>query len=273
MRVALVNPNWTFDGSIYFGCREPHLPLSSAGAGRCSEREGHAVAHRRRPPVRARAWRHPGGAARRSAPTCIVVTTAPDLPVLALRAARAARAAGAGPGAGRRGAADRGGRPARLDHPGRRLAQARRRRRGHGRVRGGGRPDRRRRLGRACRARPLATATGSQVNGGPQAARFVDAAPLAWPDEWVARHHHHHHRFDAAPVGPGRRGRGVARLPLQLHLLRQGELPRPLPPPRRRRGRWRKRRGCGRRAPSTSTSSTRSSCPTGRCSRGWSAAG
>ena len=27
MRFALINPNWTFDGSIYFGCREPHLPL------------------------------------------------------------------------------------------------------------------------------------------------------------------------------------------------------------------------------------------------------
>ncbi len=27
MRVALINPRWTFDGSIYFGCREPHLPL------------------------------------------------------------------------------------------------------------------------------------------------------------------------------------------------------------------------------------------------------
>ena len=27
MRVALVNPNWDFAGSIYFGCREPHLPL------------------------------------------------------------------------------------------------------------------------------------------------------------------------------------------------------------------------------------------------------
>src|SRR4051794_3715701 len=27
MRVALVNPRWTFDASIYFGCREPHLPL------------------------------------------------------------------------------------------------------------------------------------------------------------------------------------------------------------------------------------------------------
>ena len=27
MRVALINPNWNFDGSIYFGCRAPHLPL------------------------------------------------------------------------------------------------------------------------------------------------------------------------------------------------------------------------------------------------------
>lgn len=27
MRYALINPNWNFEGSIYFGCREPHLPL------------------------------------------------------------------------------------------------------------------------------------------------------------------------------------------------------------------------------------------------------
>ena len=27
MRFALVNPPWAFEGSIYFGCREPHLPL------------------------------------------------------------------------------------------------------------------------------------------------------------------------------------------------------------------------------------------------------
>ena len=27
MKVALVNPRWSFEGSIYFGCREPHLPL------------------------------------------------------------------------------------------------------------------------------------------------------------------------------------------------------------------------------------------------------
>ncbi len=27
MKFALVNPAWTFDGSTYFGCREPHYPL------------------------------------------------------------------------------------------------------------------------------------------------------------------------------------------------------------------------------------------------------
>ena len=40
---------------------------------------------------------------------------------------------------------------------------------------------------------------------------------------------HHHHRFDAAPAGPGRRDGGVARLPVSLHVLREGQLPRRLP--------------------------------------------
>jgi B12-binding domain/radical SAM domain protein of rhizo-twelve system len=39
--------------------------------------------------------------------------------------------------------------------------------------------------------------------GGPQAGRFIDLAPLSWPDEWVRRHHHHHHRFDRTPTGLG----------------------------------------------------------------------
>ena len=26
MRIALVNPAWSYEGSIYFGCRQPHLP-------------------------------------------------------------------------------------------------------------------------------------------------------------------------------------------------------------------------------------------------------
>src|ERR1700761_3934714 len=43
MRVALVNPQWSFEGSIYFGCREPHLPLELGYAKASLERAGHAV--------------------------------------------------------------------------------------------------------------------------------------------------------------------------------------------------------------------------------------
>jgi B12-binding domain/radical SAM domain protein of rhizo-twelve system len=41
MRFALVNPNWRFEGSIYFGCREPHLPLEYGYSKALLERHGH----------------------------------------------------------------------------------------------------------------------------------------------------------------------------------------------------------------------------------------
>ncbi|HLH38780.1 MAG TPA: TIGR04295 family B12-binding domain-containing radical SAM protein [Bryobacteraceae bacterium] len=43
MRYALVNPAWTFDGSIYFGCREPHLPLEFGYSKALLEAQGHEV--------------------------------------------------------------------------------------------------------------------------------------------------------------------------------------------------------------------------------------
>jgi anaerobic magnesium-protoporphyrin IX monomethyl ester cyclase len=43
MKFALVNPRWTFDGGIYFGCREPHLPLEYGYARALLEAEGHEV--------------------------------------------------------------------------------------------------------------------------------------------------------------------------------------------------------------------------------------
>src|SRR5712672_2554623 len=42
-KIALVNPNWSFDGSIYFGCREPHLPLEYGYAKALLTRAGHAA--------------------------------------------------------------------------------------------------------------------------------------------------------------------------------------------------------------------------------------
>ena len=41
MRVALVNPQWSFDHSIYFGCREPHLPLEYGCAKTLLQAAGH----------------------------------------------------------------------------------------------------------------------------------------------------------------------------------------------------------------------------------------
>ncbi len=42
-RFALVNPNWTFEGSIYFGCRAPHLPLEYGYSKALLEQAGHEV--------------------------------------------------------------------------------------------------------------------------------------------------------------------------------------------------------------------------------------
>ena len=43
MKIALVNPNWNFEGSIYFGCRQPHLPLELGIASRMLRDAGHQV--------------------------------------------------------------------------------------------------------------------------------------------------------------------------------------------------------------------------------------
>lgn len=43
MKYALINPNWTFKGSIYFGCRDSHLPLELGYAKQMLEHAGHEV--------------------------------------------------------------------------------------------------------------------------------------------------------------------------------------------------------------------------------------
>jgi B12-binding domain/radical SAM domain protein of rhizo-twelve system len=41
MKFALVNPNWDFKGSTYFGCQEPHYPLELLFANDCIQKAGH----------------------------------------------------------------------------------------------------------------------------------------------------------------------------------------------------------------------------------------
>ncbi|MEX0730372.1 MAG: TIGR04295 family B12-binding domain-containing radical SAM protein [Aquisalimonadaceae bacterium] len=41
MKYALINPRWHYEGSIYFGCRAPHLPLELGYARALLEQAGH----------------------------------------------------------------------------------------------------------------------------------------------------------------------------------------------------------------------------------------
>jgi anaerobic magnesium-protoporphyrin IX monomethyl ester cyclase len=44
MRFALINPHWSFEGSIYFGCREPHFQLEFGYSKALLEQQGHEAA-------------------------------------------------------------------------------------------------------------------------------------------------------------------------------------------------------------------------------------
>lgn len=43
MKFALVNPKWSFEGSTYFGCQEPHFPIELLSAQYMLRQEGHSV--------------------------------------------------------------------------------------------------------------------------------------------------------------------------------------------------------------------------------------
>jgi B12-binding domain/radical SAM domain protein of rhizo-twelve system len=203
MRVALVNPRWTFEHSIYFGCRQPHLPLELGYAKAMLECEGHVVLMLDghlfdRDDADLAVEIADFGA------DITVVATAPSY--LFWRCA-----------------------PPELRVPARFL---------HTLGRAGGRTvaigphgsvtpaATLRKLGvdavvRGESEEVVAALAGGQdwshvpsiawidnatvqVNGPPAASPFVHTPPLAWPDAWVARHHHHHHhRFDEPQQGSG----------------------------------------------------------------------
>lgn len=202
MRVALVNPPWSFDGSIYFGCRDEHLPLELGYAAALLRRAGHEAR------IFDGALDGLGidGLAKAVAdyaPEMTVLTTAPTYLFWRcaqpeLRIPRAfldalGEAGGLKVAVGPHGSATPGAALVKLgcdvairgeceeaivdlanDLPWREVPG-------------------------------LAWQEGGEtiVNGPPRAAAFTDLPALYWPDEWISRHHHHHHRFDAEPEGPG----------------------------------------------------------------------
>ncbi len=204
MRVALINPTWSFDGSIYFGCRAPHLPLELGCGKALLERAGHTAGiidgHLQGlsdAELRARVAAF--------APDLTVVTTAPTylfwrcappelrVPQRLLRAL--AGVAGRTVAVGPHGSTTPRAALAKLgvdvvvmgecEEIVLRLADA------------GGDPAR----------LPSVAFTDHdgtvRVQGGPWASRFTDLPALDWSDAWIARQGHHHHRFDAAPQAPG----------------------------------------------------------------------
>lgn len=202
MRVALVNPPWDFAGSIYFGCREPHLPLElgyarallQAGGHEAEMFDGHLAGQDSQALADAVAGLRPELTVVATAPTYLFWRCPPpELRVPAEFIRMLDR---------------RGGTVAAVGPHGSTTPRPTLRKLGADLVVRGESEEIVAALADADDMRTVpavAWLEGDELrsNGGPHASRFVDHPPLQWPDAWVARHRHHHHRFDRQPDGPG----------------------------------------------------------------------
>ncbi|HEX6957356.1 MAG TPA: TIGR04295 family B12-binding domain-containing radical SAM protein [Ferrovibrio sp.] len=202
MRVALVNPPWSYDGSIYFGCRSPHLPLE-LGYGRAMlERSGHEVlladGH-----LLGQTMQQVADEVAAFAPEMTVIATAPTY--LFWRCAPPELRV---PAEFLRVLNGRGGLTVAVGPHGSATPAATLRKLGVDIVVRGEceevvavLADREDRSG--IEGISFFKDGDLQSPGPANASGFADHAPLRWPDEWIARLGHHHHRFDRQPDGPG----------------------------------------------------------------------
>jgi anaerobic magnesium-protoporphyrin IX monomethyl ester cyclase len=200
MKYILVNPNWSFEGSIYFGCREPHLPLEYGYAKALLERAGHEV-RIVDGQLHALSQSEIRDQVESFSPDFTVITTAPSylfwrcappelrVPLELLRTLR--------PVAGKTVIVG----PHGSTTPGSTLRKT-----GADVVV----------MGECEEILPQLSSAWSQVpsicyplngtpwiQGGTHASDMNALPPLHWSDEFVHAHSHHHHRFDAKPKGPG----------------------------------------------------------------------
>ncbi len=200
MRVALVNPPWTFDGSIYFGCREPHLPLEYGAAKLLLEAAGHDVEiidghlfgmSKAEVVAEARAFR----------PDMTVVTTAPSYlfwrcapPELRVPQEMLQALDGTG-----------GMKVAVGPHASSTPRAAFQKLQPDIAVMGECEEALVELAGGASDIPGTVVRRGGDIKvfGGPRATRFTDLPALQWGEEWIRRHRPHHHRFEAPAVGPG----------------------------------------------------------------------
>ena len=204
MKIALVNPPWSFDGSIYFGCREPHLPLEYGYARALLTDAGHdaAIFDAQMQDITDLALSRQ---IEKFAPDMIVVTTAPSYlfwrcapPELRVPQATLAAlsdidavtvAVGPHTSSTPRIAVKKLGVDAAVQGECEdvlvKLADLPRER--WNKI-----------AGLAWRADD-----DIRVQSGPQAVDMARLPALRWPREVIRRHAHHHHRFDSAAHGPG----------------------------------------------------------------------
>jgi anaerobic magnesium-protoporphyrin IX monomethyl ester cyclase len=204
MRYALVNPRWTFEGSIYFGCREPHLPLEYGYAKSLLEREGHDVLivdgqleglTRGEIVVRVAAFQA----------DFTVITTAPSY--LFWRCAPPELRV---PQEAVRDLDGVGGTFVAIGPHGSTTPRTALRKLGVDVVVLGEAEEILPRLAGKARAEwgdipALCYLQGGEprVQGGPHASDVAALPALEWPGRMILRHYHHHHRFDIPPWGPG----------------------------------------------------------------------
>ncbi len=200
MRFSLVNPRWQFDQSIYFGCREAHLPLEYGYSRALLESAGHKVQivdgqlfDLSLADIKERV--------REFKTDFAVVTTAPSylfwrcappelrVPQQVMDALRdlPCKLVGVGPHSSTTPKAVLSKLDAdvvimgeceeilpqlAVDWP-------------------------------SVKSICYRTREGIRVQGAPHAGNMNDLPELQWDLETIARHGHHHHRFDAPPAGPG----------------------------------------------------------------------
>lgn len=195
MRYSLINPPWSFEGSIYFGCREPHLPLEYGYSKALLESAGHEVeiidaqldaltleeVRRRVDMFR------PDFTVVTSAPSYLFWRCAPPelrVPQQTVEAVRdvSREIVVIGP------------------HASTTPETARRKLNADLVIVG----ECEELLG-TIGVRPVDAAEGRMVpgNGVPHSSDMSRLPALHWPEETIARHLHRHHRFDSTPEGPG----------------------------------------------------------------------
>ncbi len=200
MRFALVNPPWNYEGSIYFGCRQPHLPLELGYSKALLEAAGHDVLlvdghldHLEQYEIyhMVRDF-HPHFTVVTTAPTYLFWRCPPPEVRVPQQLCKCLRpVAGTLVVVGPHGSTTPRAVLSKLDADFVVLGEC---------------EDVLPRLvDGTSEITSIAFPTeGKVVIRGPNRAADMKSLPaLSWPDEAVSRHAHHHHRFDSEPVGPG----------------------------------------------------------------------